>query len=163
MALPAEAFGEISPADLPAGRIFRFRESWAMIVCYEDESTKDFLVLGGERSGQLFQVGSNMSRCLTVMPPFAWFAAVEEGALPINTDHQTVVLTLAGKGPLIVGAKEGRWDDEYVAFGLDGIVDREYQPYGMALRYTQWTAELQHRDLPYRSIGRLFSVSIAPP
>lgn len=163
MALPAEAFAEISPSELKAGSVFKFGDDWALLVSYEDEITKDFLMLGGGRAGSIFRVPPDMPRFLTLKHPFSWYAALEEGASPVNTDHQTVVLTLTSRGPVVLGARHSNRGTEYFAFGLDGVVDREFQTHGVALRFTGWTAEVQHSDQPYKSLGRIFSVLIPLP
>jgi hypothetical protein len=161
MVLPVEAFAEISPAELPVGSVLKFRESWALLVSYEDGRTRDLLMLTGDRVGQLFSVTPGMPKCLAVVGPFSWFSAVDEQTTPARAEHRTAALTLTAHGPVIVGARlDGFGDDDYCAFDLDGSVNREHQTYGLDLRYRQWSAELQHRDRPYRSIGRLFSVRV---
>jgi hypothetical protein len=158
MAIPAQAFGEIYPKELRPGSIFKFRSNWAMLVTNEDGSTLDFLMLGGEHAGQLFNVTPGMPKCLGVIPPFTWFPALEEGAGASHTEHQTTTLTLTPSGPVIIGANTDGYDPKYFAFRLDGVVDRDYQPYGIGLRFSDWTVELQHPERPFESLGSLFSV-----
>jgi len=158
MAIPAQAFGEIYPKDLRPGSIFKFRSNWAMLVTYEDGSTLDFLMLGGEHAGQLFNVGPGMPKCLGVIPPFSWFPAVEESAVASHTEHQVTTLTLTPSGPVIIGANMDGFDPKYFAFRLDGIVARDYEAYGIGLRFADWTAELRHPERPFESLGSLFSI-----
>jgi hypothetical protein len=161
MALPVEAFAEISPAELTVGSVLKFRDSWALLVSYEDERTRDLLMLTGDRVGQLLSVTPGMPKCLTVVRPFSWFSSVDEQVTPERAEHRTAALTLTSDGPVIIGARLDVFGDEdYCAFDLDGSVNREHHTYDQGLRYSQWSAELQHQERPYWSIGRLFLVRV---
>ena len=161
MTIPVQAFSEIYPKDLRPGNVFKFRSSWAMLVTYEDRSTLDFLMLGGERAGQLFKLTAGMPKCFGIIPPFTWFPAIEDTASASDTGNQTTTLTLTPTGPVIIGANMDGYERDCFAFRLDGMVDRDYQAYGAGLRYANWTAELQRPEKPFESLGRLFSVSAA--
>lgn len=161
MTIPVQAFGEIYPKDLRSGSVFKFRNSWAMLVSYEDGLTRELLILNGERAGQLLKLGPGIPKCFGIIPPFTWFPAVEDTASARDTGHQTTTLMLTPTGPVIIGANIDGYEREYFAFRLDGMVDRDYQAYGAGLRYANWTAELQRPEKPFESLGRLFSVSAA--
>jgi len=161
MTIPAQAFGYIYPKDLGPGSVFRFRDNWAMLVAYEDSSTLLYLMLGGERAGHLFKLEPGMPRCLGIIPPFTWFPAIEDGANASDTERQATTLGLTPTGPVIIGEHTNGYASEYFAFRLDGAVDRDYQIGGAGLRHADWTAELQHSDRPFESLGRLFVVGAA--
>ena len=163
MRIPAHAFAEVYPKDLPLGSVFKFRRNWAMLVGYEEGVAQDLLLLTGDRAGQLLKLGHGMPKCPAVVAPFIWFPAVDEGTEPANADHRTTTLTLTNNGLVIIGADMESGDSDYYAFRPNGLVDRDYQVYGSGLRFTQWSAELAHRDQPFTSLGQLFRIEAPNP
>lgn len=60
--LPANAFREVYPYELPAGSVFKFRGSWSMRVAYsEREPDQRFLILQGPDAGQLHAARQGMA------------------------------------------------------------------------------------------------------
>lgn len=164
MTIPARAFCEIYPRDVQLGSLFRLRDEWAMLVGYEDVGERDFLLLTGDRTGHLQRLTTGMPKCLALAPPFSWFAAISSAADVRRSERQTAALTISPRGPIVIGAMPDRFGDhEYIAFGLDGVVDREYELDGAKLRLLSWTAELAHASRPFESLGTLLTVNLPEP
>jgi hypothetical protein len=160
MTIPVQAFGEIQPGDLQPGSVYKIRNDWALLVSYENRSARDLLMLSGEEAGWLVNINAGMRRCFGIIPPFTWFPTVEAVSSTVEKGRRTCTLMLAPNGLVIIGAKLNNFGDpEYYAFRLNGMVDRDYQPYGAEQRYADWAVELQHTDRPFQSLGRLFTVS----
>jgi hypothetical protein len=155
--IPAQAFGELHPKDLPLGSILKFRESWSMLVGYE-EGERDLLILLGELAGQLIKLPNGMRKCPAIIAPFTWFPAVDEGTAPVIVDDRTTTLALTDSGLVIIGGDLEGYDTEYRAFRMDGLCDREHDAHGSGRRFVQWTAELAHKDRPFSSLGQLFRI-----
>ncbi|KFA27618.1 hypothetical protein FQK02_13840 [Xanthomonas vasicola] len=165
MSIPAQAFADRLPNDLTPGSLFLFRESWALLVNNQQEEPEPvlaFLMLQGERAGSLFKVGEGMTRCLTLVEPFGWFASVEEDVLPAHDGVDTASLSLTSSGPVIVGQLPSNWGDgDKIAFGMDGQPLGGY-PRGAVRRFAKWSAELCHPSRPFVSLGRIFEVNRVP-
>lgn len=156
--IPAQAFGEAQPKDLPLGSVLKFRETWSMVVGYEQEE-RDLLMFEGELAGQLIKMPDSRRKYAAIMAPFSWFPAVAEGSEPSIVEHRTNTLMLTNSGPAIVGAAVGRYDIDYRAFRLDGLFDPELHCEDPSLRFVDWSAELAHKDTPFKSLGQIFKVN----
>lgn len=162
MSLPAAAFGELYPKELPLGSVFKFRESWALRVAHGPaDSAYGFLMLEGEHTGELFLIDEGMARSVSVIAPFGWFPAVSQQAVSEHTGSQTATLALTDTGPVVIGieAVSSRFDPEYFAFRTDGSHDSAYGRFGLGPRFAIWSAELEHPARPFESLGQLFAIN----
>ena len=162
MSIPAHAFGEAYPKDLPQGSVFKFRGAWSLRVAGgHDHSFQGLIFLEGDHVGRLVKIGPGMPRCIAIIEPFQWFPAGAEGAAPGHIELQTATLTVTPNGPVIIGGDidSDRFDTEYVAFRSDGTCDADYDRYGAGMRFAEWTGELQHSSRPFESLGRLFAIN----
>lgn len=155
--IPAQAFGELRPKDLPLGSILQFRESWSMLVGYEEDQ-RALLMLTGERAGQLIKLPEGMRKYPSIIAPFTWFPSIDEGTTPSLVDHRTTSLALTEGGLVIIGCDQEGYDPDYRAFRMDGLCDREHDASGSGRRFARWTAELAHKDRPFSSLGQLFRI-----
>ncbi|CDF60957.1 MULTISPECIES: hypothetical protein [Xanthomonas] len=159
--IPAEAFVERVPQDLPPGSIFLLRDSWAFRVDNQadpNEHIPSFVMLQGERVGKLCKVVQGMPPCLTLIEPFGWFAAVQEGAIPGHQTMETASLSVTSTGIVLVGVIRDQWGNEDAfGFGMKGQFIGE-APRGAVRRFAKWSAELCHPNRPFVSLGRLFEV-----
>lgn len=157
MKIPAQAFAQLYPKDLAPGRLFKFRDSWALRVSHGAE-VQGFLILEGERAGWVYPISPGMSQVVAIIEPFRWFPMVSVDAKPTMDADRTVTLTLTGNGPVIVGAdSRDDWGSTYIAFGPDGQSIEEQDHYH-EVRFEQWSVELCHRDRPYSSLGALLVI-----
>lgn len=154
--LPAQAFAEAYPRELPSGAVFKFRGFWAIRVAYSDTPTDQaFLVLQGPEAGQLHCLGQGMARALCVAGPFGWFAAVDlEDPAEQGAPH-TASLAISDKGPVVIG---GDKDGDHFAFDLAGRSWDDYRPQAEMTRFDIWKAQLAWEREPSRSLGTIFSV-----
>lgn len=157
MNIPAQAFAQLYPKDLAPGRLFKFRDSWALRVSHGAE-LQGFLILDGERAGWVFPLGPGMAQSVAIVEPFSWFPMVSVNTKPTMDADRTVTLTLTTEGPAMVGAdSQNDWDPIHIAFGPDGQSIEEQDLY-RAVRFEQWSVELCHRDRPYSSLGTLLEI-----
>lgn len=158
MTIPAQAFADGYPKDIPLSSLFKFRGNWAMLVGDADDLERDFILLTGERAGQLLPVRPGMAKAVFVNAPFGWFPAIEDTAIPTSEGKQPPSLTLTENELVIVGGRVDDDEPEYVAYGLDGVVRKDHPRNLGVLRFTQWSAHLQHKERPFRSLCELFTV-----
>lgn len=162
MTIPAEAFGDCSPSSLPAGAICKIRDRWSLRV--DGGVRQDFkalLVVEGERTGQLIELKPSMAPSLTIIPPFGWFPACSGEVGTSAVDLETATWTLTSTGPIIIGAVDSRWDQEFFAYRVNGTCDDSYDRYGAKKRFFRWTAELEHSSNRFRSLHSLFAIDRA--
>lgn len=156
-ALPAHAFREAYPPQLPQGAVFKFRTSWAMRVAYsERNSDQRFLMLQGAEAGQLHRLGSGMAQALTLSDAFTWLPFINLGNPAASGSPHTAGLAIADVGPLLVGG-ELNGDGGHDAFDLTGKHFSDYSA-GAITRFDQWAAQLALVAEPFRSLGTIFSV-----
>lgn len=158
MIMPAEAFAETTPLDMSNGTLFKFRGEWALLVGYENDPSKDFIILTGSNAGQLMPVKRGIPKGVFISSPFSWFPAVSLGAEPAIGGKHTTSLTLAPDRLVIFGGRADDDEHELIAYGLDGMVYRDPPRDAGTLRFHQWSAHLQHNDRPFESIAELFTV-----
>lgn len=157
MKLPAQAFAEVHPKDLEPGRLFKFREQWALRVSHAEEF-EGFLIFEGDHAGKVFKIGDGMARSVAIVHPFNWFPVVAGDAMPSRSGAITITLAITSAGPVLMGSDaRDHFGDDYLSFGLDGRgVDGS--DLHRASCYEQWSAELLHDSRPFVSLGTLFEV-----
>lgn len=159
MSLPAQAFGLVEPVEIAPGSVFMFRGAWALRVARGPTGMfQGFILLTGEHAGRLSTIIPGMAKCVVVLQPFDWFAAVADNATPGSNGLRTATLTLAGDGPVVVCSDMDGYDPEYTAYRTDGSCDENYGQHGASVCFPQWSAELQHPSRPFASLGQLFTV-----
>ena len=154
--LPAQAFVEAYPHQLPAGALFKFRGFWAMRVAYSDAPTDQaFLILQGPNAGQLHSIGKGTARALCVASSFTWFAALDPGDPAGSEALHSASLAISEIGPVIVGGDD---EGEHYAFDLTGQPCDDYRSQAGMTRFDRWSAQLALKDQPFRSLGTIFQV-----
>lgn len=158
MKLPAEAFAQLYPSDVPPGCLFLFRGSWAFRVAHETEF-QGFLMLEGERAGQVFAIDRGMARSVAIVGEFRWIPMVSIHAKPIWGIQNVPVLALTPGRPVLVGLDSDKgWGENYLAYRVgDGQVAPLPQLNGTA-HFDQWSVELGHKDQPFLSFGTLLEI-----
>lgn len=159
MIMPAQAFAETSPFDMSPGTLFKFRGEWALLVGYDDDPSKDFILLTGPNAGQLKPVARGIAKGVFIKAPFAWFPTIPLDTEPAMGGKHTTSLTLTADGLVIFGGRPEDDEPEFLAFGLDGQVYRDPPREKGSLRFHQWTAQLHHEQRAYESIAELFVVN----
>lgn len=156
MKFPAQAFAEVHPKDLEPGRLFKFRDLWALRVSHAEEF-EGFLIFEGDHAGKVFKLGDGMAQSLAITHPFNWFPAVGD-AMPARSEALTVSLAVTSNGPVLTGSDaQDHFGDDHLSFGLDGR-GVEVPNLHRASRFEQWSAELFHDSRPFVSLGTLFEV-----
>lgn len=156
MKFPAQAFAEVYPKDLAPGRLFKFREQWALRVSHAEEF-EGFLIFEGDHAGKVFQLGDGMARSLAIVHPFSWYPAVGD-AMASRSEVLTITLAVTSAGPVLTGSDaRDHFGDEHLSFGLDGRVV-EVPNLHRTSRFEHWSAELFHDSRPFVSLGTLFEV-----
>lgn len=155
-ALPAHAFSEAYPHQLPPGALFKFRGKWAMRVAYS-EAPRDqaFLILQGSDAGLLRRSGQGMAHALCVASSFAWFPAVDPGDPASHEALQSASLAISEIGPVVVGGDE---DGDHYAFDLTGKLWDDYRSQAAMTRFDRWSAQLVLKDESFHSLGTIFRV-----
>lgn len=156
MKFPAQAFAEAYPKDLEPGRLFRFREHWALRVSHA-EDLEGLLILEGDHAGKVFSIGDGMAKSLAIVQPFNWFPAVQD-VMPARNDAFNITLAVTPAGLVLSGSDvRDSFGDDHLSFGLDGRgVDGS--DLHRAGRFERWSAELFHEARPFVSLGTLFEV-----
>ena len=159
MSVPARAFAQTHPYELPAGHLFKFRGNWSLRVDYGDRpDDQAFLILKGPYAGRIHRTGPGMPKATCLASPFTWFAAIDPDS-PASADAlHTASLAISETGPLIVGGDE---DGDHYTFGLDGQLYAEGISSAMP-QFARWSAHLVLEDQPFRSISVLFSIDREP-
>lgn len=156
--IPAEAFAQLHPSDVPPGCLFLFHDSWAVRVAHEPDF-QGFLMLEGERTGQVFAIARGMARSVAIVGEFRWFPMVSIHAKPTWGVQNVPVLALTPSRPLLVGldSDEG-WGKNYLAYAVsDGQGVALPQLNGTA-NFAQWSVELCHKDQPFLSLGTILEI-----
>lgn len=157
MKISAHAFAQMYPKDLAPGSLFRLRGRWALRVS-SDDIPQGFLMLEGERVGEVFALTAGVAQVVAIMQPFGWFPTVSSEAEPSLEPEWTAVLALTGSGPVVVGSDaRDDWDPTFLAFNTNGV-GADAQDLHRAMRFGQWSIELCHVDRPYTSLGTLLQV-----
>lgn len=161
MELPAQALTLTAPADLPAGRLFKFRGFWALRVSFGPERNhQSFLIVEGPRAGNVHDLFPGMVPGLALAEPFQWFAMFDPADPAGEEGPRLASIEIAPQGPVIVGAPAdaSHWDDELWAFSPDGMRVEDYSRHSRYVRFDRWSVHLALSSQPYRSIGKLFAV-----
>lgn len=155
--VPAQAFAQLYPKDLAPGGLFRFRGSWALRVAREADFHA-FLMLEGERAGDVFELAEGMAEEVAIVQPFGWFPMMSLTASPTQKDDWPLTLALTEAGPAIVGAySRNDWTPRNLAFSPKGECIETVELYRTA-RFDQWSVEVCHIDRPYQSLGTLLQI-----
>ena len=157
--IPARAYAEHYPKELPIGSLFRFRGMWALRTCVSGpEEFQGFLLLEGEKAGSILKVGPGMARSVAVVEPFGWFPAIAVDERPGNEADQVLALTITDSGLVIVGLDtRDRYDSAYLAITADGHAVDVHDRQG-DLWFGKWSVELCHQDRPLISLGTLLEI-----
>lgn len=161
MNMPAHAFSMQAPRTLAFGSIFRFRESWALLVNNQQgagEPMPAYIMLQGERVGTLSNVTAGMPPCLTLASPFEWFPTIAAFALQDEEAFETASLSFTEAGPVIIGGIfDSSGDSSSFSSDLRGtfVGLAESSP---GSRISRWNGELCYSARPYLSLGCLFEV-----
>ena len=154
--LPAEAFIETYPYKLPAGALFKHRDSWALRVEYGAKPTEDwFIFLQGARAGHLSVATQGIARALSISDGFTWFAVIESNDPAASDALHTASLAIGEVGPVIVA---GDADGDHVAFRLNGEPWDDYRAHTAMARFDRWSIYLSLTADPYRPLGQLCAV-----
>src|SRR3546814_13892448 len=96
MKIPAQAFAQLYPKDLAPGCLFLFRDKWALRVTGQADF-QGFLMLEGERTGQVCGVSPGMDQSVASVDPFCWFPMVAINAKPVGGTRKVPTLALTVK------------------------------------------------------------------
>lgn len=161
MELPAQALMRAVPADLPAGRLFKVRDAWALRVSFGPEpSDQSFLILEGPRTGNVFDLRRATPPGLALAEPFQWFPVLDSADPAGEEGPRSAVVEITPQGPVIVGAdaNASHWDEELWAFSPDGARIEDYSHHSHYIRFDRWSVHVALPSQPFRSIGKLFGV-----
>lgn len=157
MKLPAQALAEIYAKEVEPGRLFRFRDDWALRVTH-DEGFEGFLMLGGGNAGRVHMIGQGMAPSLALVAPFGWFPTVASDTEPSREATIPLTLAITSVGPVLSGIDaRSHFDDDYLSFGLDGR-GVDVANLRRTSRYERWSAELCLDARPFTGLGTLFEV-----
>lgn len=165
MEIPAQALVLATPADLPAGRLFKVREAWALRVSFGPERNhQSFLILEGPRTGNVYDLRPSMSACLALAEPFQWFPVFDHADPAGEDGPRSAVIEIAPQGPVIVGANadESHWGEQLWRFSPDGVRIEDDSQRSQHVRFDRWSVHLALPSQPFRSIGKLFAVDRRP-
>lgn len=156
MKLPAQAFIQIRPKQLPPGSLFRSRGVWSLRVDLQLEGARESrLLLQGPHRGVVLSVGSGIPECTALAPSFNWFPAIDPHESPSVDAPFSGALMLTEHEPVILGRDP---EGDIRAFRLDGSYAGQRYENPAEVRFVSWSAEIALPDRPFESIGMLFSV-----
>jgi hypothetical protein len=159
--VPAQAFAESHPSEVAIGCLFKTRGSWALRVKGgPDPNFEGYILLQGERAGQLLRLAPGMAAGLTIIKPFSWFPGIHIDAKLDDSCKETASLSLTEAGPVIVGgiADSDHYDSDFFAYQTDGQRFERFDHYKPIRRFSQWSVELQHDSRPLKSLGQILTV-----
>ena len=157
MNIPAEAFAQLYPSDVPPGCLFSFRGSWAVRVTGQ-ANFQGFLMLEGERIGQVFGIAPGMAPAIAIVGSFRWTPMIEAHAKPVWGIRKVPVLALTPTGPIMVGKdSDDCWEETYLAYTMDGHAIALPERHSTA-HFDQWSVELCHKDRPFLSLGTILKI-----
>lgn len=165
MEIPAQALVLATPADLPAGRLFKVHEAWALRVSFGPERNhQSFLILEGPRTGNVYDLRPGTPASLALAEPFQWFPVFDPADPAGEEGPRSAVIEISPRGPVVVGmdGNGDRWEEEVWAFSPDGVRIEDYSHYSRYVRFDRWSVHLALPSQPFRSIGKLFAVDRRP-
>lgn len=159
MQLPAQAFVEVRPSELPPGRLVRVRGSWSLLVDLRlREGHQSRLILQGPHQGHLAAVGPGVPECTTLAAEFGWFPSLDWNALATDRTPYSGALVLTRDGPVLIGSDPS--DGEQYAFRINGTHLDGHHVSPADTRFGKWSVELSLNERPFKSVGLLVAMDL---